>query len=255
MTLLKNWSSIITFTSGAVVMFLMRQIKYSTIYETLKEKIYNWKNNNYNISELPNPNWIKIGKVKELHIHPLASGDRTKCSKLKFTPYGAITKQKGLILQDKMFHIYDEKTKQFQNTHTRTAIQLVRADMLSESHVQFSLADYKVTIDLDKEIRDNRKIVRELKTSWIEIKYIDCGEEVAKWLNNTLCTSTLRIVRVEYDIIDEPIMEKDMMKKNTDDEAWLNISPGIIQEKRVSSSAKIFGNFLWIVHYWRRKCK
>lgn len=70
--------------------------------------------------------------------------------------------------------------------------------MLSESHVQFSLADYKVTIDLDKEIRDNRKIVRELKTSWIEIKYIDCGEEVAKWLNKCVYVTIFKISSINY---------------------------------------------------------
>lgn len=46
------------------------------------------RNNARSTSELLNPRWLKVGKVKELYFYPLKSGRGKQLQKCKFTEFG-----------------------------------------------------------------------------------------------------------------------------------------------------------------------
>jgi len=98
--------------TGAIMFFTQRKkFKNYTFRKILKEKINDLlrvnnlqkqKNKSFKIPELPNPNWVKIGKIVKLCIYPVALAGSTPCHTLKFTHDGAAALGDGLIIQDRL---------------------------------------------------------------------------------------------------------------------------------------------------------
>lgn len=53
------------------------------------------------ISELPDPNWVKVGQVRELYIYPLKSGRGKELRECDFTGHGISVENQGFTLRDR----------------------------------------------------------------------------------------------------------------------------------------------------------
>ncbi|XP_071576993.1 mitochondrial amidoxime-reducing component 1-like [Temnothorax nylanderi] len=232
MTLLKTLSSIITITGCVLITFLIRRkitfkklpFNFAIFRKAEKEEkddsqhhspkwlCPNWLGKPY---VLTNPNWIKVGHVERLYIEPLNSGEKVSYPTLKFTNHGIIVEKENSVIWDRMFQIYNEETKELQSSDNLEDILLICTE-INEPLVNMHTAEMSdLTIDLNKVTSKTGKIVAELKTHWIVIRYVDCGDEAAAWMNEYFRKSTLRLLRAEYDIIGE--READLI---TDAEAW-----------------------------------
>jgi len=74
--------------------------------------------------------------------------------------------------------------------------------MINKSTIQFKTGNRTyLIIDIDKEIGETPKIVTELKAKGIVIKYIDCGEKLAKFVSKCVSNNfknSIFILSIKY---------------------------------------------------------
>jgi len=77
--------------------------------------------------------------------------------------------------------------------------------MINKSTIQFKTRSshliIDIEIDIDKEIGETPKIVTELKAKGIVIKYIDCGEKLAKFISKCVSNNfknSIFILSIKY---------------------------------------------------------
>jgi len=73
--------------------------------------------------------------------------------------------------------------------------------MINKSTIQFKTGNRTCLIDIDKEIGETPKIVTELKAKGIVIKYIDCGEKLAKFVSKCVSNNfknSIFILSIKY---------------------------------------------------------
>ncbi|XP_015593032.1 mitochondrial amidoxime-reducing component 1 isoform X2 [Cephus cinctus] len=154
------------------------------------------------IDELPDPKWLKVGKIKEIFYYPLKSGRGKDVKQCHFTEYGiSVTDTPGnVVLRDRMFLVYNEETGQFRTGRNFPTLVLVTLSAVDDSHVKLEAVGMPALIfSIPKEgqpVNGNTSSTVECKMWWGEpLKCIDCGNEASKWISRFLIgtNSGLRI--------------------------------------------------------------
>ncbi|KAH0550864.1 mitochondrial amidoxime-reducing component 1-like isoform X1 [Cotesia glomerata] len=148
------------------------------------------------IEELPNPRWVKIGKIKELYYYPLKSGRGKELTECNFTEYGIAVcdTQCCITLRDRMFMVYNEETGKFITGRNFPTLLLVSICAVDKSKVKLEatgMSNYIFEL-LPKDI-DNTV---DCTMWWGEpVKCTDCGDGPAQWISQFLTgtNSGLRI--------------------------------------------------------------
>lgn len=165
------------------------------------------------ISELPNPNWVRVGQVQELYIYPLKSGRGKDIRECFFSEYGITVRSKGRVdLRDRMFLVYSKETGRFQTGRNYPTMILVTLSAVDEFKVRLEAVGMpSVVFSLPEDSQEQRREAVECKMWWGEpIKCIDCGPEPAEWLSRFL-TGTSSGLRLGYTC---------MEKRNPDTGPW-----------------------------------
>ncbi|XP_034181030.1 mitochondrial amidoxime-reducing component 1 isoform X2 [Osmia lignaria lignaria] len=168
------------------------------------------------ISELPDPNWVKVGQVRELYIYPLKSGRGKELRECNFTEYGISVENQGFTLRDRMFLVYNEETGRFQTGRQYPTLILVSLSAVDESRVKLeALGMPRVMFTVPKSLENSIEAVQ-CKMWWGEpVKCIDCGQEPAEWISRFL-TGTNSGLRLGYTMMDKRDLFKEPWKKYTE---------------------------------------
>lgn len=173
--------------------------------------------NDDTIPELPDPNWVKVGQIRELYIYPLKSGRGKELKECNFTQHGICVENEGkLTLRDRMFLVYNEETGRFQTGRQFPTLILISLSSVDESRAQLeALGMPRVVFHVPKSSGNEVEAVQ-CRMWWGEpVKCIDCGPEAAEWLSRFL-TGTSSGLRLGYTMMDKRDLFKEPWKKFTD---------------------------------------
>ncbi|XP_076396463.1 mitochondrial amidoxime-reducing component 1 isoform X1 [Megachile rotundata] len=173
--------------------------------------------NDDTIPELPDPNWVRVGQVRELYVYPLKSGRGKELRECNFTRFGICEESEGkFTLRDRMFLVYNEETGRFQTGRQFPTLILISLSAVDESRVKLeALGMPRVVFHVPESSGDDVEAVQ-CKMWWGEpVKCIDCGPEAAEWLSRFL-TGTSSGLRLGYTMMDNRDLFKEPWKKFTE---------------------------------------
>ncbi|XP_024876937.1 mitochondrial amidoxime reducing component 2-like [Temnothorax curvispinosus] len=187
--------------------------------------------------QLFDKNWVKIGHVTQLYMYPLKSGGKVCISSTRCNQYGMVNwnqQMPNIKIWDGMFLVYNQKTKTIANFANYWKLVLININV-NETFMQFNgIGIDSLIIEIDKQTRKYCKVF--YYSSWhggTPTKLRDCGAKAAKWINEYLGTSDLRLVqRVDCNPLHE---EPNFIREN-----WMEYN--MIYSTKAEEKTEAFAN-------------
>ncbi|ODM93203.1 Mitochondrial amidoxime-reducing component 1 [Orchesella cincta] len=179
--------------------------------------------------------WVKVGTVGKLHIYPIKSCSAVNLEKAVLTQIGL--KSTETTIMDRKFMVVDETRKQVTMVKF-PRMSLIKPEIGERGKMTLSAPDMpSITFTVPKPDGNNERVCRNRLDP--DIKALDCGNEVAQWLQEYLGDTTLRLYfhhlnhtqrRLEPYMLKCPQFQQSDMGAFSNETAYLLLSEASVDE-------------------------